>query len=66
MSDCKSLAASPQVNGLGLSPADREELLLSYWLRGNLTPLDVANSLARSGSNIAFARDASGIDVALD
>lgn len=65
MSDRKSLAASLQINGPAPSSTDREEVLLRYWLRGNLTPLDVANSLARSESNIAFARDTSGMDVAL-
>ena len=30
-----------------LSPAEREALVLRYWRRGTLTPLPVANSLAR-------------------
>lgn len=30
----------------GLTPRQREEIVRRYWMQGNLTPLDVANSLA--------------------
>ena len=35
--------------------ARREEIVLRYWNNGELTPLQVANSLARHGSAIQFA-----------
>jgi hypothetical protein len=37
-----------------LSPAECEDVVMRYWRRGNLTPLGVANSLARRRSAIAF------------
>jgi len=35
--------------------ARREEIVLRYWGNGELTPLAVANSLARNGSAVQFA-----------
>ena len=33
-------------NGASLTPAKREEIVRRYWLKGDLTPLTVANTLA--------------------
>jgi len=38
-----------------LPPKRREEIVLRYWTRGELTPLAVANLLAKQGSGIRFA-----------